>query len=367
MNKASQTRLDLGRAFARTVAAANAPGTYPWHYETGLVLLAVWKLAVKTDDAGLRSYVRACAEKLVTPDGTIIGYETEEYNLDQVNTGKILLELAAGSTDLRYGTAAGILRGQLAGQPRVELGGFWHKKIYPYQMWLDGIYMQAPFSVRWGLEREDPALVDDVCDQILLVEEKTRDPASGLLHHAWDESRKQLWADPGTGRSPHAWGRAMGWYAMAVADCLELLPAGHPKRAALSAVLERTAAAIAAHRDEKSGVWLQVLDQAGRPGNYPETSASAMFCFSLAKGVRLGVLPALPYSRIAADAFDALAERCVRIGHDGKASLSGICKVAGLGGEPYRDGSYAYYIGEPVGSDDFKGVGPFILAAVELG
>jgi unsaturated rhamnogalacturonyl hydrolase len=367
MKNASPATLELGRAFARTVASRHSPGSYPWHYETGLILLAIWKLARKTGDAELSAYVKSCAEALVAPDGTIRGYRTDEFNLDQINAGKILLELAAEYGDPRYAAAAKTLRAQLAGQPRTAAGGFWHKKIYPFQMWLDGLYMQAPFAVRWGLENGDAELVDDACEQLLLVEEKTRDPAGGLLYHAWDESRKQLWSDPDNGRSPHAWGRAMGWYSMALVDCLDLLPAAHPKRAAVAAVFGRTAKTIAAYRDPKTGIWLQVLDQAGRPGNYPEASASSMFCYALAKGVSLGIIPDSEYSGVASAAFAALTDRYVAVDAAGNASLSGICKVAGLGGEPYRDGSFSYYIGEPVVADDFKGVGPYILAAMELG
>jgi unsaturated rhamnogalacturonyl hydrolase len=367
MKNATLAALDLGRAFARTVAARNAPGTYSWHYETGLILQAIWKLSEKIGDAELRAYVKACADALVSPDGTISGYKTDEFNLDQINAGKILLVLAAEYGDPRYAAAAKTLRAQLSGQPRTAAGGFWHKKIYPYQMWLDGLYMQAPFSIRWGLEKGDAELVDDVCDQLLLVEKKTRDDSAGLLYHAWDESRKQLWADPENGRSPHAWGRAMGWYSMALVDCLELLPPTHPKRATVVAVLERTAATIASSRDRLSGIWLQVLDQPSRPGNYPEASASSMFCYALAKGVALGLLPQEKYAGTAREAFAALTDRYVTVDDSGNASLAGICKVAGLGGEPYRDGSFSYYIGEPVVADDFKGVGPYILAATELG
>lgn len=367
MKNASPATLDLGRAFARTVASRNSPGSYPWHYETGLILLAIWKFARKTGDAGLRSYVRDCADALVATDGTISGYRTDEFNLDQINAGKILLELASEYGDPRYAAAAKTLRAQLAGQPRTAAGGFWHKKIYPYQMWLDGLYMQAPFAVRWGLENGDAELVDDACDQLVLVEEKTREPSAGLLYHAWDESRKQLWSDPDSGRSPHAWGRAMGWYSMALVDCLDLLPASHPRRAAVADVFGRTAETIAAYRDAKTGIWLQVMDQAGRPGNYPEASASSMFCYALAKGVSLGIVPEGTYAEVARSAFSALTDRYVTVDSAGNASLAGICKVAGLGGEPYRDGSFSYYIGEPVVADDFKGVGPYLLAATELG
>ena len=365
MKSTTLSALDLGRSVAASVMEKNAPGTLCWHYETGLILLALWRFSEAVGDGSIKKYVVSHAEALVDVNGKLNGYRTDEYNLDQVNLGKILLELGLATTDGRYAKACAVLREQLSKQPRTAAGGFWHKKIYPYQMWLDGLYMQAPFSVRWGLANVDGELVDDACDQLLLVEEKTRDPATGLLRHAWDESGKQLWADPATGRSAHCWDRAMGWYAMALADVLEFLPPVHPKRGALEDLFRRTMDTVLSIRDPAALLWRQVMDQGDRPGNYFEASGSAMFCYALAKGARLGVLPATA-KRAAEDSFRALSDRYLTVDGAGRGSLAGICKVAGLGGEPYRDGSYGYYIGEPVVADDFKGLGPFILASTEL-
>ncbi len=342
------------------------PGSLAWNYETGLILLSVLRMAAFRDDMVLDAYVRAHAEALIKPDGSILAYRKDEYNLDQINGGRLLLELASRNIDTRYAKAVAALRDQLAKQPRTASGGFWHKKIYPYQIWLDGLYMQAPFSVRYGLEYNDPELVDDACEQLVLAAEKTRDPATGLLRHAWDESRKQLWADPASGRSPHVWGRAVGWYCMALIDVLELLPQNFTKRAGLASLFIEIINAVIAHRDDETKLWFQILDQTDRPGNYPESSASAMFCYALAKAVSLHLLPAASFSDMAMESFLAIIERYCTSGEKSGFSLGGICKVAGLGGNPYRDGSFSYYISEPVVSDDFKGLGPFIMAAVEL-
>lgn len=365
MDTTASKSISLALAVARRVQAQHQVGSLVWNYETGLILLALWKLAERTGDSVLRAFVVNHASFLVDAAGSIRGYRAEEYNLDQINSGKLLLELYEYSGDGRYVAAAAALRRQLADHPRTAAGGFWHKKIYPNQMWLDGLYMQAPFAVRWALMNGDGELAEDVCDQLVLVADKTRDPATGLLRHAWDESRTQLWADPATGRSPHPWGRAMGWYLMALADVVELLPADHPRRSGLAELCAQVCRTVLEYRDGATLLWFQILDQAGRPGNYPEASASAMFCYALAKAVRLDLLPREPVAAAARDSFAALTKRYLMVDGAGEASLAGICKVAGLGGDPYRDGSFAYYIGEPVVSDDFKGTGPYILAALE--
>jgi unsaturated rhamnogalacturonyl hydrolase len=374
MQTQTLTAPEIGAAAARGAMARRPAASLAWNYETGLLLLALWRWSEAGAcpaalGADCRNYVRTALDGLIGADGTIAGYREDEYNLDQVNGGKILLAAGAAGADgaaERLRRAAARLRDQLRRQPRTASGGFWHKQKYPRQIWLDGLYMQAPFAAAWGLANGEPDLVDDACVQLAAAAERTRDPVSGLLRHAWDESRQQLWADPATGRSPQAWGRALGWYAMALVDVLEPLPPDHPRLPALRGVLDGLWPAVAAARDGGTGLWFQVLDQAGRPGNYPEASASAMFCYAFAKSVRLGYAPAAPYRAAAAEAFAALAARYFTVDAAGAGSLAGICKVAGLGGDPYRDGSYAYYVGEPVVADDIKGVGPLILAAAEL-
>jgi unsaturated rhamnogalacturonyl hydrolase len=300
----------------------------------------------------------------ITDEGNIISYREGEYNLDQINPGKTLFLLYKKYGEEKYRIAIEKLMDQLRNQPRTNAGGFWHKQIYPYQMWLDGLYMQGPFYAQYIAEYGGD--FDDVIHQFILVESKTRDPGTGLLYHAWDESRKQLWANPDTGCSPHFWGRAMGWYCMALADIMDFILPSY--RETLEAIALRLLAPILKYQDKESGLWFQVLDRGQREKNYTESSASVMFIYFLLKMIRLGVIPKsdIPQVKDAAyAAYQGLMERKIREEPSGELHLTGICKVAGLGGNPYRDGSYEYYVNEPVAEDDFKGVGPFILASME--
>jgi unsaturated rhamnogalacturonyl hydrolase len=364
-------------AMARTVLGRWPLLSRRWHYEPGVVLLAMYRLWQATGQQEYYAYVKHNVDAFVEPEGLIRTYRLEDYNLDQINEGKLLLPLYETSGDERYHQAALLLRKQLAGQPRTGEGGFWHKLIYPHQMWLDGIYMASPFyaefAARLGRAEDGapPALqawqeFDDVARQILLVAQHTRDPQRGLFYHGWDESRSQQWADPHTGCSPCFWGRAMGWYAMAIPDVLDHFPADHPQHSRLVAVFRDLAAGILSVQDEASGVWYHILDQGGRPGNYLEASASCMFVYALAKGSRQGYLApaALDAAR---RGYDGIVEQFVSVDEaTQQVSLHGICSVGGLGGKPYRDGSFEYYVGEKVIANDYKGIGAFIMASLEI-
>jgi unsaturated rhamnogalacturonyl hydrolase len=336
-----------------------------WDYTAGLVLLAMQRLPAVTKGARYADYVKRSVDSLVGPDGAIKTYRQADFNLDQINEGRVLFTLSDATRDPRYGRAADRLRAQLATQPRTAGGGFWHKQIYPEQMWLDGLYMAEPFYAQYAQRHADSAAMSDVTRQFLIVAQHLRDSSTGLYYHAWDSAHRQPWADPATGRSKNIWGRAVGWYLMAAVDVLDYLPATHPNRPALVRVVQQLADAAARVQDP-SGVWWQVLDQPNRPRNYLEESASAMFTYSFAKGARMGYL-APKYRELATRAFDGILRQFVSTDADGLVSIRGICKVAGLGGTPPRDGTYEYYVSEPVVSDDYKGVGAFMLAAIELG
>jgi unsaturated rhamnogalacturonyl hydrolase len=337
-----------------------------WDYTAGLVLLAIDRLARETGDARYAKYVQENMDRFIAPDGSIRTYDAREHNLDQINQGRLLFPLYARTHDDRYRKAALLLREQLREQPRTSEGGFWHKQIYPNQMWLDGLYMAEPFYAEFARTFGDTAAFSDVARQFLLAARHTRDARTGLFYHAWDAARQQPWADSSTGQSPNFWGRAVGWYLMAAVDVLDDLPATHPDRAALVAVLRDLADAVAKVQDPVTGLWYQVLDQPSRAGNYLEASASSMFVYALAKGVRLGVLDPR-FRGVAERGFAGLVTHMVTRDADGMVSLQGICQVAGLGGKARRDGSFAYYVSEPVVANDHKGVGAFILASLELG
>lgn len=336
-----------------------------WDYTAGLMLTAYARVGAVTGLPNYDAYIRANIDRFVRDDGSIATYKIDEFNLDQINMGRALFALYDRTKAPRYRTALATLREQLAKQPRTSEGGFWHKKIYPNQMWLDGLYMAEPFYVEYARRFGPSGDFDDITKQFLLVARHTRDARTGLFYHAWDETRAQPWADPITGNSKNFWGRAMGWYLMAAVDVLEQLPKTHRDREALLRVVNDLSDAVARVQDPVTGLWWQVMDQPARAKNYLEASASSMFVYAFAKGARLGYLPA-QYTSVASRGFDGLVTQLVRTGADGLPSLTGICKVAGLGGNPPRDGSYDYYVSEPVVADDYKGVGAFILAAVEL-
>jgi unsaturated rhamnogalacturonyl hydrolase len=257
------------------------------------------------------------------------------------------------------------LREQLKTQPRTHEGGFWHKKIYPYQMWLDGLYMGEPFYAEYAATYHEPAAFDDIARQFIWMENHARDRKTGLLYHAWDESRQQKWANPATGNSPHIWARAMGWYGMALVDVLEHFPVTHTKRDSVVAILKRYAEAVKKVQDPGSGLWYDIIDKPGAKGNYFEASAACMFVYAMAKGVRLGVLPP-SYLSVAKNGYGGILKKFIETDANGQTNLKGTVSVSGLGGNPYRDGSYEYYISEKVIVNDPKGVGAFLQAANEM-
>jgi unsaturated rhamnogalacturonyl hydrolase len=333
-----------------------------WSYTKGLMseaFLALWK---ETGDSAYFNYARAYADTMINAEGEIFGYKMEDYNIDNINPGKMLFELYAETGDPRYETAIHTLRRQLVNHPRTEAGGFWHKKRYPHQMWLDGLYMGSVFYARYGVEYNEPEDLFDAASWIILMEEKARDPKSGLLYHAWDESKEQQWASKETGLSENFWGRGMGWYAMAVVDILDYL-GGESRRAEVMEIVNRLAKAIIKVQDPESGVWYQVLDMGDREGNYLEGSVSSMFTYFLLKAVKMGYIKE-SYMDNAKKAYQGILDNLLVVREDGGIVLTPVCAVAGLGGDPYRDGTYEYYINEKRRDNDPKGVGPFILASL---
>jgi len=352
--------------WARILLERTPPETLTWHYENALLLLAADRAGRVHGDPDLSTAARRFVDARVDGQGRIEGYREDEYNLDQINPGRLLL-LHPESGTPRLRAAAQRLLDQLDRQPRCPSGGYWHKRIYPDQMWLDGLYMAGPFAAACGRRSGRPERFDEAVRQFRLAWERTRDGRTGLLYHAWDESRRQLWSRPDTGCSPNFWGRAIGWYAMALVDVLDYLPRDHEGRGILTEYLRRLAASLLRYQDPESGLWHQVVDQGSRAGNYPETSASAMFAYSFAKAARKGLLPgreAREAAESAARAREGIGRLMVREGPAGPV-LEGICAVAGLGGDPYRDGSFEYYASAPRKPDDPKGTGPYILALLE--
>jgi unsaturated rhamnogalacturonyl hydrolase len=365
----------LSERMALSVMQRYMPEQVKWHYEHGLVLQSIYAVAEKVNNEAYRQWVKTMYDTKILADGSIATYRSGEFNLDQINAGKLLFDLYAGGRgsgggEQKYRIAIETLRNQLRNHPRTKSGGFWHKQIYPWQMWLDGLYMASPFYARYVAEYGPKEDFTDIVKQFTLIESMARDEKTGLLYHAWDESREQPWANKETGCSPHFWGRALGWYCMALVDVLDFIPqALSNERETLIAIARRLVGPLENFQDRESGLWYQVLDQGGRDKNYLETSASSMFTYFLFKMIREGLVTEaqVPAARKTALAsYDGLSRLMLHEDEEtGELHLGGICSVAGLGGNPYRDGSFAYYVSEPVVTDDFKGVGPFILASLE--
>ena len=357
-----------------------------WAYEEGTLLdgmAAQWHATANGDDF---AYIKAAVDKYVTPDGQITTYKASGHTLDDVEMGRADLLLYRVTQQDKYAKAAKFLEDQLAIQPRNASGGYWHKQTYPNQMWLDGAYMAEPFRAEYAATFQQPADFDDIARQLLLMDANMRDEKTGLLRHGWDESKSMPWADKTTGLSPEVWARAMGWYEMALVDVLDWFPQDHPQRPALIAALNRTMAAVVKVQDPESGLWWQVMSHtphngpamARQPdgsirvgiaksgdGNYLEASASCMFTYALAKGVRMGYLPASDEAN-AKRAWDGIQKHFITTGPDGMVTLHGTVKVGGLGGTPYRAGDFAYYLKEAVVDQDAKGVGAYLLAGSEM-
>jgi unsaturated rhamnogalacturonyl hydrolase len=335
-----------------------------WNYTPGLEGLAFIRLYEATGDERFYMYAKGYADSLIDKNGRILTYNKSNYNIDHLNPGKILIYLYAKTGDKRYKIALDTLRSQIKTHPRTSEGGFWHKKIYPDQMWLDGLYMGAPFYAEYALKFDESDAFADVVNQFLLVAKHTYDPKTGLYRHGWDESRSQKWADPQSGQSPHAWGRAMGWYAMAIVDVLDYLPENQPGREEILSILKNMVEKLTEIQDPTTGGWYQVLDRNGENGNYIETSCTSMFAYSIFKAVRKGYIDK-KYLETATKAYEGLIKNFIVTDDKGLVNLTRVCGVAGLGGNPYRDGSFEYYINEIIRDNDPKGVGPFIMASLE--
>ena len=337
---------------------------YHWCYERGIITKAWVDVFERTGDRRFFDAAKANVDRYVTDDGEILTYESEKHNLDMICMGRTAIRMFLATGEAKYEKACRRLTAQLDEQPRTPEGGFWHKDIYPQQMWLDGIYMACPFMAEFAKTFGEGRWADEAVRQMTLIYEKTR-LDSGLHAHAWDSARTQQWADPATGRSPHVWGRAMGWFVMAHVDVLMSLPKEHPGYEPLKAQLHSLLHAVVDARGEDK-LWHQVMDRPANAENYAESSCSAMFIYGLAAAHQMG-LACDRAMAIARESLDALWEKNVVTAADGYPELTRICKVAGLGGTPYRSGTYDYYIHETVCSGDTKGTAPFLMALACVG
>ncbi|QDH78526.1 glycoside hydrolase family 88 protein [Echinicola soli] len=335
-----------------------------WGYHEGLVCKSMLDMWHYTGDDKYFNFVKGFGNNIIEGDGTIKTYKMEIYNIDNINSGKVLIPLYEKTGEERFRIALDTLIKQLEEHPRVSDGGFWHKKKYPHQVWLDGLYMAGPFLAAYGAAFDQPAYMDDATAQLIAAYEVLFNPEKHLLYHGWDESREQDWADKETGLSANFWSRGMGWYVMAIVDVLDYLPADHPHRSKLIEMANSIAVGIADFQDPATGAWYQVTDQGSREGNYLEASGTGMFVYFLYKGVRKGYLPK-SYIATANKGYEGLVNEFFKVDEDGSVSVTDVCSVAGLGGDGNRDGSFEYYISELVKDNDPKGTAPAIMASIE--
>lgn len=333
-------------------------------YSQGVGCCAMLRMWKATGERRYYDYVKQWADSLINEQGEIHLYDRAAYNLDFINSGKVLFDLYRETGDQRYKKAMDTLIRQLKNQPRTLEGGFWHKLVYQHQMWLDGLYMASPFMAQYGAEFAQPEWIDEAVKQFRLCHKHTYDAKTGLYHHAWDESKSQRWANPETGHSPNFWGRSIGWWFMAMVDALDFIPQEHPGHAELIGYIQGLAEALPKY--QRGGLWYQVIDQPKREGNFPEASVTTQCMYAYAKAVNKGYIDA-KYREIAGKAFQALKDKLLAENQDGTLTLTRCCQVGGLGGHPYRDGSFEYYIGEKMRDNDAKATGPFIMGCLELG
>ena len=346
-------------------------GKIKWNYTTGLELLAMMEAAKEYDRPDFDHYAERYYDSIVQPDGSVISYVKERYNIDHICPGRPLFELYERTGEVRYKMVMDTLFSQLMSHPRIPAGGFWHKKRYPNQMWLDGIYMGQPYYAEYVMRNVMPVdpeagkrYVADIVNQFVTVARGTYNPETELFCHAFDDARLQFWCDKQTGQSPHAWGRAMGWFTMAIVETLQYLGMNEQTQPMVT-ILEHIMKTLPRYANPESGMWYQVVEHPTREGNYEESTGSIMFIYSMLKAARLGYLPA-EYREQGLKLYRQFVDRFVKVEEDGTISITNCCAVAGLDTDgTRRDGSYAYYLSEPIRDNDPKATGPFIWASME--
>lgn len=345
----------LSIRMSESVTSYYHPGQMYWNYDQGFVVMSVLDTGLLYGRKELVTWACDMYDAVINEDGTIKGYREQEYNLDRIQSGRILFDIYEATGKKKYLKAIEHLNCQLESQPRTHAGVFWHKEIYPWQVWLDGLYMQGPFWTRCSHSH-------DVMQQLMETYKILRDEKTGLLYHAWDESRGMRWSDEKTGLSPNFWSRSIGWYLMACIDVLEYAPKEEPLSENIRTITGNLMEAVFRFQD-RSGMWYQVTDLGGREGNYLEVSGTSMFCYSALKASRMGFLKG--FEDKAVKGLEAVERLYLSTDAQSICHLNGICGGAGLGGNPYRDGSFEYYTNEKRIEDDCKGTGAFIIALLE--
>ena len=350
-----------------------------WNYAVGIELEGLLDTYRVHGDDSILNYLHTYRQKMIDERGDVVGYDYNAFNLDNVRPAKFILRMQQYGARKGEKIALKTFMKQLLNQPRTREGVFWHKAIYANQVWLDGIFMGLPFYCDYAVKNCSPRkarrILDDAVNQMMQTDRRTYDEKTGLWKHAWDETHRQFWANPLTGQSRHTWARALGWYVMAMTECLDVMPDDYPRKAEVVALLQKVMKAVVQYQDKKSGVWYDVLDVES-PKNYLESTASCMFAYVLLKGSRMGWLDT-DFNEAGKRAYEGILKRFIRVNEDRTISLTDCCSVSGLGPgkgpfvpagkENYkRDGSFDYYMSEPIRDNDAKGIGPFIWASLEM-
>lgn len=335
-----------------------------WDYKMGFVLSGFEKLYQKTNNKKYLNYIKDYVDEMIDSTGNLKKYDSKEYNIDYLSPGKLLFNLYDLTKDQRYLKITGQLRNQLETQPRTPSGGFWHKQIYPDQMWIDGLYMGEPFYTQFTVKYEKGRSLDDIAKQFELAQNKITDKNTGLPYQAWDESKTIAWANKQTGTSPTIWGRGIGWYMMALVETLDYFPKSHPKYKVLVGYLNEVAKNVNEYKSPE-GLWYQVADKPQLFGNYVEPSASGMIIYAFAKGADKGYLPS-SYKKTAGKSFDSFVKEFVKVDKKGEINILNVSSNVGLGGKPFRDGTNDYYLTAKTKENGAIGIGAFLLSAIEL-
>ena len=331
----------------------------------------------KEGNNAILDYLKEYPAKMIDEKGNITGYKYEDFNLDNVRTAKFILRMHNLFPSKGTEKALKTLFKQLQNQPRTKEGVYWHKAIYANQVWLDGIFMGLPFYCNYAVQTMKPKkaekYLNDAVDQMVKTDYRTYDEKTQLWKHAWDETHQQFWANKKDGKSQHCWARALGWYVMAMTECLDAMPENYARRQEVIDLLNKAMKSVVKYQDKKTGVWYDVLDVKSDK-NYLESTASSMFAYVLLKGYRKGYLSE-EYLKAGVKAYNGILKQFIKVNADKTISLTRCCAVSGLGPGPgpyvkkpnyKRDGSFEYYMSEPIRDNDAKGVGPFIWASLEM-
>lgn len=376
MNKLKETPLEYGIMACKTMMRCYMPQDLPpegaLFYIQGVFLDGMQRIWRLNHDAELIKYVKDYVDSVIAPDGSLyginhdlplpegFGYQLRALTmLDCKQPSVLFYDLYDEYGEEKYIKAAKTIAESMYYYPINRYGGYWHMMTQPYQMWLDGAYMAGPFSVKYSRRFGDNTLMERAIKQIFLMEEHMKDEKTGLYYHGWDDSKKERWADPETGLSGQFWGRAVGWFALAIVDIMELIPKNHPAMERLAKIERELLTTLAKYQDEESGLWYQVLDKPEAEGNWLETSCSCLFAYAYAKAIRMGILDE-EYTEVL-DRTCAGIDKIMYVDEEGELIIPNICLGACI-----EDGSYEYYINRPKGSNDLHGIGVFLILCSEL-